>query len=661
MLECDPKGGHVIWLENPGRDNLKGGKLWKEHYVGRWPAMHRVKIGHFTQKSFLEIVAASVVYGQHDKTTPIPIIRFQQPHKVTEATEWSSEVIDDENFTIIHELTPRKLDGPDGLDSLIVSSREGTTILSFDKKSRLWNRKLVGIGEPKEPWQTPDSESPGSGDHWGAGATDIGKVGNDPYAYIATMDPFHGTTVAVYTKIHQVLNGDIQWKRHCLDVFGTPNQLLKTGDGPGHFVVCADFDGDGDDEFLVSIFGPLDRDESDQSIPPPPGRHPLKGIMYYKPIDLDAGIFAKWRVAEESSARIALGDFSGKGKLDLVSMSYNVERYYEEPNPVVTLHLNKTVLPPPADKPAIIPTLWENEGLVYLKNPSAIKNAITAPSIAQLVEIADYAISVEVYPRGTSLHIGKGDGLKVLFGSLMFPKEDGGDGETRQPFSVPGFTVATTATHAKRAIADKKLGASRSRPHWPSPHPLPSKLPSLQFNKVDTLWWGEPFKGVDFYNLSGFHFRFLPETSSCPTDPIPLSPLAHIQFWTAAPGVNCGVHNHGQDTFCELHVCLSPGSGNGGMARLKQEYADAHDPSEYNKLPKEAFDWLPMKQLEEHGGLWDRDSDGRPKRTSKKVDTIRYPWHKWEGGDQKGDVDVWMAIEFDPRVVDQAVDNGQQT
>lgn len=82
---------------------------------------------------------------------------------------------------------------------------------------------------------------------------------------------------------------------------------MKTGDGPGHFVVCADFDGDGDDEFLVSIFGPLDRDESDESIPPPSGRHPLKGIMYYKPIDLDAGIFAKWRVAEESSARIALG------------------------------------------------------------------------------------------------------------------------------------------------------------------------------------------------------------------------------------------------------------------------------------------------------------------------------------------------------------------
>lgn len=29
--------------------------------------------------------------------------------------------------------------------------------------------------------------------------------------------------------------------------------------------------------------------------------------MYYKAIDASKGIFAKWRIAEESSARIAVG------------------------------------------------------------------------------------------------------------------------------------------------------------------------------------------------------------------------------------------------------------------------------------------------------------------------------------------------------------------
>ncbi|KAK8066200.1 hypothetical protein PG997_012947 [Apiospora hydei] len=157
MLECDPKGGHIVWLENPGRDKLKDGGLWKEHYVGRWPAMHRIKIGHFTQKSFLEIVAASFVYGAARQDHPIPILRFQQPQKVAEATEWPCEVIDDENFTIIHELTPRKLDGPGRprLADRLESRRNHHS--GVQPEARGWDRKVVGMGEPKEPWQTPDS------------------------------------------------------------------------------------------------------------------------------------------------------------------------------------------------------------------------------------------------------------------------------------------------------------------------------------------------------------------------------------------------------------------------------------------------------------------------------------------------------------------------
>jgi len=34
-----------------------------------------------------------------------------------------------------------------------------------------------------------------------------------------------------------------KWQRRILDIYGTPNQLLKYGDGPGHHIVCADFDG----------------------------------------------------------------------------------------------------------------------------------------------------------------------------------------------------------------------------------------------------------------------------------------------------------------------------------------------------------------------------------------------------------------------------------
>ncbi|KAH9999731.1 hypothetical protein F4779DRAFT_622640 [Xylariaceae sp. FL0662B] len=43
MLECDMRGGYVSWLENPGRDELRKNTHWTERFIGRWPAVHRLK------------------------------------------------------------------------------------------------------------------------------------------------------------------------------------------------------------------------------------------------------------------------------------------------------------------------------------------------------------------------------------------------------------------------------------------------------------------------------------------------------------------------------------------------------------------------------------------------------------------------------------------
>ncbi|KAK0716080.1 hypothetical protein B0H67DRAFT_256768 [Lasiosphaeris hirsuta] len=649
MLECDPKGGWITWLENPGRDNLKknpkdaSDNHWKQRKIGRWPAMHRIKTRYFTQRSYLEVIAASVVYGPHDKTTPIPIIRFQAPENVLESTEWPRAIIDDENFTVIHEVTKKKLKGPNGLDSLVVSSREGTTWLYFENGS--WHRQLIGIGEPKEPRQSPTSESPGSGDHWGSGCVDVGGLGDDPFAYIATLDPFHGIAAGIYTKVGRGLQ-DTQWKKQILDVYGTPNQLQKTGDGPGHFIICADFDGDGDDEFLLSLFGPLDRDENGESIPPPSGPHPNKGIMYYKAIDASKGLFAKWRIANESSARIAIGNFGGKGNLDLVSISYNVARYYEEPNPVVTLHLNKTPKPaPPITESAIIPTVWDGEGLVYLALPSEASSSQSAP----LIEVANYALAVEVHPPGTKIPIDTGEGIKVLYGGVA---DING---SRTPLGTSPFpTQVSTTSEDSSLSADAETGAILLRltpvndteaGEWPSAAEVPVRttfdtselgldFEPLAFKKVEDLWWGEPFKGLDFYNMSGFHFRFQHDKSQ----------IAHLQFWTAGTGVDCGVHNHTDAIFQEIHICLSPGTGNGGMSRIKEEFEDT-PPSEIPNLDESAFDHVPLPELYEHGGLWHRDSYDKPVRG--KMNLVSYPWHKWQAGSGEN-VDAWLALEFNP-------------
>lgn len=134
-----------------------------------------------------------------------------------------------------------RFDGPHGVDSLLVASREGISRLYFENSA--WHVDILNISEPREPGQTTGYEAPGAGDNWGCGAVDAGKVGNDSFAYIASMDPFHGGKVCVYTKTDRGLD-TVKWERHILDVYGTPTQNRKWGDGPGHYVVCGDFDGE---------------------------------------------------------------------------------------------------------------------------------------------------------------------------------------------------------------------------------------------------------------------------------------------------------------------------------------------------------------------------------------------------------------------------------
>ena len=344
-------------------------------------------------------------------------------------------------------------------------------------------------------------------------------------------------------------------------------------------------------------------------------------------------------------------------------------RYYEEPNPVVTLHLNNT--PEPAPKvtaKAILPTVWDNEGLVYLTLP---KDVSSAHSLS-LIEVANYALTVEIHPPGSKIPIDPGEGVKVLYGSAA---DINGP---RKPLAGPAFpTIASTTSDDSTLSADTDYGAILLRitpvdaaepGEWASADDVPVRttfdtsdlgfeLPPLAFKKVEDLWWGEPFKGLDFYNLSGFHFRFLHDKSQ----------IAHLQFWTAGKSslpratndrvklahirtegtnVNCGVHNHSNDIFQEIHVCLSAGTGDGGMSRLKDAYEDT-PPSKVPGLDDSTFDHVPLPALYEHGGLWYRDSYDEAMRGRNNV--VSYPWHKWQAG--SGDnVDVWLALEFNPNV-----------
>jgi hypothetical protein len=236
------------------------------------------------------------------------------PDDPTRDGAWQGTLVDEVSFRIIHDVQVGKFGAKYGsnLDSVLLASEEGITWLYYD--GGRWQKASLGSGIEKgiEPVGFK-----------GTGNMAPGRIGDDPYAYIATVEPFHGNVVAVYTKDARSSMTEVTWKRTVLDVYGDPNER---GEGPGHHVVCADFDGDGDDEFLVAMRGP----------------EPWQGVFYYKAIDIENALFVKTRVSTSSAARITVADFNGDGRPDFATTGYYTPGYFLCDNPQVLVFYNRT-------------------------------------------------------------------------------------------------------------------------------------------------------------------------------------------------------------------------------------------------------------------------------------------------------------------------------
>ncbi|GJM63626.1 FG-GAP-like repeat-containing protein [Persicobacter diffluens] len=314
MFWCRPEDGKISWLENPG--SYEDEQEWNRHFISDLMAAHRLQLGHFTQTDKLELLALPVVgcrpYGEgvHE---PVAVTLFQVPDHPEEKPEWEGSLINNTDFRVIHGVVKNWFGGYSGpdLQSVLLASEEGISWFYYDQKSDGW--KIVPFGEGDQTGQAAGFR--------GCGNVAYGRVGNDPYAYIATIDPFHGNIVAVYTRKPGHDLTDHPWKRTILDTFG---EFDPETQGPGHHVVTGDFDGDGNDEFLVALRGPL----------------PYQGVYYYKCIDVEKGLFERWRVSTASAARIVVGDFNGDGRLDFATTGYYTPGYYLCDNSQVNVFYN---------------------------------------------------------------------------------------------------------------------------------------------------------------------------------------------------------------------------------------------------------------------------------------------------------------------------------
>lgn len=312
MFNCRPQDGKISWIRNPR--SYDNGETWEVRPIGDLLATHRLRLGHFTQNQELELIGMPVVGPQGGPDCvhkPVRITHFSKPDDLLAADAWSAQVIDEGSFRVIHGVIVDRFNPQSNLESMLLASEEGLSWFYFENGD--WQVVRLGEGEQTQYQKTGFK---------GSGNIAIGRIGDDPYAYMTTVEPFHGNTVAVYHKGPGASLSRGPWKRTVLDVYADPNEH---GEGPGHHVMTGDFDGDGDDEFLVALRGPM----------------PWQGVFYYKAIDLENGLWVKSRISSSSAARIAVADFDGDGRLDFATTGYYTPGYFLADRPQVLVFLNR--------------------------------------------------------------------------------------------------------------------------------------------------------------------------------------------------------------------------------------------------------------------------------------------------------------------------------
>jgi hypothetical protein len=281
--------GHLFWLEQRGL-----GEPWKLHRLGEAPFVHRMQWVDVTGDGKPELVVVPLLgVGKNQaerQANPVSITYYSIPAN-PQTDRWTPVELD-RSLHVCHNFLFADFDRR-GENDLVVASFEGLT--QFRRTGVDWKpTRIVDGDQHSKP---------------NRGCSEVAYVKGKTLEAFATIEPWHGHQVVVYTRTgppekpwrRTVLDGDLQW---------------------GHAVSWADLDGDGDAELVAGV-----RDDK-----PNGGR---RGVRIYRRRDerwerqlLDAG-----GVAVED---LATGDFDGDGRIDIAvsgRQTHNVRIYWNKGTP----------------------------------------------------------------------------------------------------------------------------------------------------------------------------------------------------------------------------------------------------------------------------------------------------------------------------------------
>jgi hypothetical protein len=287
-------GGTIQWI-SPSEAGLP----WKLHPIGSEPTVHRMRFADLDGDGRAELLVAPLM-GRN--TTPpnfqevgTRLLSYKIPSDPVR-DPWQAEVLTDQ-LHVTHNFWPVDLDGDGDLELLVVSF-EGVTLLERTDQGK-WNATRIGSGDQQ------------SRPNRGASEIKHGRLagGGD---YIATIEPWHGNQVVVYTRPDspRPKQGEWLWKRQVLD------DELKWG----HAVWCANLDDDDDQELIIGV-----RDSLNDSA--------QRGLRIYDPQNSNGTSWSRTLVDPDGVAieDLAAGDLNGDGQADIVAVgrqTHNVKIYW---------------------------------------------------------------------------------------------------------------------------------------------------------------------------------------------------------------------------------------------------------------------------------------------------------------------------------------------
>lgn len=285
--------GTIQWL----RQGSDPKEPWTVHPISAEPYVHRMQWADLKGNGKPSLVVVPLLGRgptQPERLkNPLRIMAYDIPARPA-TDRWPAHVVRGD-LTVAHNFQPIDFTGDGRLD-LVVGSFEGVTLLTPPPASAPpfpWVRTPLGSGLQPETGNRGSSEI---------------KVGRraDRSQYIATIEPWHGDQVVVYTPPAESTS---LWKRTVIDA-----DLLW-----GHAVWCANLDDDADDELIIGV-----RDSGKMKTP--------CGVRIYDPPATEGGEWTRTLVDPGGVAveDLAVDDLDGDGTLEIVAVgraTHNVRIY----------------------------------------------------------------------------------------------------------------------------------------------------------------------------------------------------------------------------------------------------------------------------------------------------------------------------------------------